>query len=632
MLSGNRSVIYLDFTFKPIGKKNVAMGNIAYLEGNRVYVPFSILSEGGEGTGNVCEFLKQLQAVAVSNPDQPLSLENVGHIIIDESPGEISGINKFYEEMFAIIDNSRVLRKQFIKKNIRNVKLLESYFGKINYPPDDKFATLMKEVQLAFISCYLFPTKSKVLFCTWHKSSNFSKRFGKSTVPVTEVPNEPDIENIELFKAAYQDQQLEAEEEINLEEEEAEVHNDQATEGGHGLSTENSLEESEARLLDFEEEDIVESETAMQGGTRVSIVNLLRRILNNDEKDSFVAVKNLIQGMMDAKPHKSSTSGFDIVKGLETLSQYFQNMDQWALRFRTSGAYERPTSQCVDVFHNMIKHEKYGMDGRNTSGVFDWFCKMKVIMTKFRWVLLEDGRYVQTLMEKRLWGKLDINDFNKFAYFDIFARLKRAIKLCDRGGNSRSHPPSNSLEECKLNHSKFCPSSHESDDGGGEPCIHVQIAILINLDNGENDEQVNQVIENWKEKLMESPKTASLFAAQHTESTTSTLTTTLESHPASTDLTPALPMLDANSSFFNGTDLTPALPMLDANDSFFNGAYNFPVEPHPTSDLPPVLPISDAGDSFLTGGYNLPVQEHTNTFGNNTSNRLFCQLFLFIIL
>ncbi|GME91539.1 unnamed protein product [Ambrosiozyma monospora] len=62
--------------------------------------------------------------------------------------------------------------------------------------------------------------------------------------------------------------------------------------------------------------------------------------------------------------------------------------------------------------------------------------------------------------------------------------------------------------------------------------------------------------------------------------------------------------------------------MLDANDSFFNGAYNFPVEPHPTSDLPPVLPISDAGDSFLTGGYNLPVQEHTNTFGNNTSNRL----------
>ncbi|GME81890.1 unnamed protein product [Ambrosiozyma monospora] len=54
-------------------------------------------------------------------------------------------------------------------------------------------------------------------------------KFGKSTMPEIQVPNESDsnIGNIELFKAAYQDQ-LEVEEDNNLEEEEAEENNDQA--------------------------------------------------------------------------------------------------------------------------------------------------------------------------------------------------------------------------------------------------------------------------------------------------------------------------------------------------------------------------------------------------------------------
>ncbi|GME72963.1 unnamed protein product [Ambrosiozyma monospora] len=175
-------VIYLDFTFKPIAKKGIAMGNIGFVNRNKVYVPCSILSEGGEGTNNVCQMLHLLEDGAQEIFPE-LSLHNIVHIIIDQSNGEISGIEKFFLEQFGLINNSKNKRNAFIENNIDDcTELIKEYFGPINYSTDPKLEELQKKALLAYISPELFPTSPKILFCTWHKSVFIGKRFGSDTV------------------------------------------------------------------------------------------------------------------------------------------------------------------------------------------------------------------------------------------------------------------------------------------------------------------------------------------------------------------------------------------------------------------------------------------------------------------
>ncbi|GME96772.1 unnamed protein product [Ambrosiozyma monospora] len=138
----------------------------------------------------------------------------------------------------------------------------------------------------------------------------------------------------------------------------------------------------------------------------------------------------------------------------------------------------------------------------DTDQVYDWLCKMMLIMTKFHWVFLGDGRCIQSQLETRVWGKLDINNTsNKFVYYDLSDRLKRAFNIAKKG--SRSHPPSENLLECTLDH-KFCP--FRDSNNVGVPCIQVQAAVLKRLmlldkliddkkndANNVNDAELNQV-------------------------------------------------------------------------------------------------------------------------------------------
>ncbi|GME70238.1 unnamed protein product [Ambrosiozyma monospora] len=507
-------VIYLDFTFKPIVTKGVAMGNIGFVNRNRVYVPCSILSEGGEGTNNVCQLLNLLEDCAQEISPE-LSLKNIVHIIIDQSSGEISGIKKFFLDRFGLADNSKVARKLFIEENIDNrADIIQTYFGSINSSSDPKLKKLQKKAFLAYISPDLFPTSSKILFCTWHKSVVIGKRFGVDTVDKIQYSGTSGLGDVEAIRGDVLHGTRTVSNSIggsnvdDDEEEQVVTHSDiDAVDEANSTSIANVLvndnvDEANATSIansnddrgadedrqDAENaapEEYVLPEDGESDNERIQVVTLLRRVMYGNAERALVSFKNLIEAIPTIKPGKhSKNDSIKPDKCLETLIGYFLNHDQWCLRFRTGKALERPSSQAIEVFHNMVKHPKNGMGGRTTLSVFSWFCTLRRIVKKFSWDWDSDHRYKSTIIIDFMLGNLNIPE-NKDAYDEIAGKIQRASNLgrTSYKRKKRAHEMSTDLFKCTLEDG-FCP--YKESHGEGVPCLHVLAAIVDAVKKQEN--------------------------------------------------------------------------------------------------------------------------------------------------
>ncbi|GME77485.1 unnamed protein product [Ambrosiozyma monospora] len=143
------------------------------------------------------------------------------------------------------------------------------------------------------------------------------------------------------------------------------------------------------------EEHILPDEATEKG--RMPVATLLRKVMYCNFRVALVSVKHLIETITSIEPGKHSKSDkISVKKCLETLIKYFLNHDQWCLRFRKDKALTRPSSQSIEVFHNLIKHPSNGMGGRTTLTVFLWFCTLRKIMKKFSWDWETDHRYKTT--------------------------------------------------------------------------------------------------------------------------------------------------------------------------------------------------------------------------------------------
>ncbi|GME79823.1 unnamed protein product [Ambrosiozyma monospora] len=508
-------VIYLDFTFKPIATKGIAMGNIGFVNRNRVYVPCSILSEGGEGTNNVCKLLHLLEDCAQEIAPE-LSLTNIKNIIIDQSSGEISEITKFFLDRFGLVDNSKVERKLFIEENIDNNKeIIETYFGVINYSSDPNLEKLQKKALLTYISPELFPTSSKILLCTWHKSVVIGKRFGVDTVDKLQYSGTSGLGNVEAIRGdVFYNSTTESSStggDDDLEEEQVDRGSVDAVDETNSTIIEKRSNSNDDRAADEDRQDAenaapeeyVLPEGEESDSTRIQVVTLLRRVMYGNAKRALVSFKNLIEDIPSIKPGKNSKN--DSIrpnKCLETLIGYFLNHDQWCLRFREGKALERPSSQAIEVFHNMVKNPKNGMGGRTTLSVFLWLCTLRRIVKKFSWDWDSDHRYKSTVRIDFMLGNLNILE-NKEAYDEIAGNIQRASKL---GRDSfkrkkRAHELSTDLFKCTLEDG-FCP--YKESHGEGVPCLHVLAAIVDVLKKKENTKLTDieeRALFHYKSKL-----------------------------------------------------------------------------------------------------------------------------------